>query len=101
MITQKIDNRLQTIFAALGVSASSLRNDSHFSRDLSLDSLEIANLKHQVEMRFCIQIHYEQWWQLETVGQLKDYLSHELTFERDPVQATNRAVPGDMNGPSL
>jgi len=82
MTNQQINTRLQDILANVGISLSALTDQASFSKDLGLDSLDITDLLLQVEISFGIRIPDEDWWQLQTLGQLKAYLIGEaITIE--------------------
>ncbi|MVM30249.1 phosphopantetheine-binding protein [Spirosoma sp. HMF4905] len=81
MTLSQINNRLQEILTNIGISLTALTDQASFSRDLGLDSLDITDLMLQVETSFCIRIPDEDWWKLQTVGQLKDYLADEMKFD--------------------
>ncbi|QIP14274.1 acyl carrier protein [Spirosoma aureum] len=76
-----INSRLQDILVNMGVNLTALTDQANFIRDLGLDSLDVTDLLIQVENSFSIRIPDEDWWKLQTVGQLKNYLSHEVTFD--------------------
>ena len=86
MTSSQIDNRLQKVLTGMGIHKSALTRQAHFSRDLGLDSLDIADLIIQTEDRFGVRIPNEYWDQLETVGQLTDFLTQELKMEQHPWQ---------------
>ena len=81
MTTQQISTRLQTILSDIGISITSLGDDISFSKDLGLDSLDVTDLLIQVENSFSIRIADQDWWKLQTLKQLKDYLADELMFD--------------------
>ncbi|MFD2572650.1 acyl carrier protein [Spirosoma soli] len=81
MTIQQINSRLQEILINVGLSPSALTDQASFTRDLGLDSLDVTDLLLQVEINFGIRIPDEDWWMLQTVGQLKEYLSIELRFD--------------------
>ena len=82
MTNQQINIRLQEILTNIGISPSALTDQASFSKDLGLDSLDITDLLLQVEISFGIRIPDEDWWQLQTLGQLKAYLIGEaITIE--------------------
>jgi acyl carrier protein len=81
MTLSQINNRLQEILTNIGISLTALTDQANFSRDLGLDSLDLTDLMLQVEISFGIRIPDEDWWKLQTVGQLKDYLADEMIFE--------------------
>lgn len=84
MTTQQINTRLQTILTGVGISLTALTDQASFSKDLGLDSLDVTDLLIQVESSFGIRIPDEDWWGLQTIGQLKTYLFGELTFAGGP-----------------
>ena len=90
MTTQQINKRLQEILTDIGISLASLTDQANFNGDLGLDSLDVTDLLIQVEFSFGIRIPDEDWWKLRTIGQLKDYLSTELTFDAGP---PDRLIP--------
>ncbi|QMW06140.1 acyl carrier protein [Spirosoma foliorum] len=81
MTLSQINNRLQEILASIGISLTALTDQASFARDLGLDSLDITDLMLQVETSFNIRIPDEDWWKLQTVGQLKNYLADEMIFD--------------------
>lgn len=81
MTPQQINTRLQTILTNIGISLAALTDQASFSKDLGLDSLDVTDLLIQVEVGFGIRISDEDWWKLQTIGELKNYLSDELTFD--------------------
>lgn len=81
MTLSQIHNRLQEILASIGISLTALTDQASFARDLGLDSLDITDLMLQVETSFNIRIPDEDWWKLQTVGQLKNYLADEMIFD--------------------
>ena len=81
MTMQQINSRLQEILASTGLTLSTFTDQATFGRDLGLDSLDIIDLLIQVESRFSIRIPDEDWWKLQTIGQLKDYLFIEMRFD--------------------
>ncbi|RIV27787.1 acyl carrier protein [Fibrisoma montanum] len=81
MTLQQINSRLQEILTGMGVSIASLSDQANFARDLGLDSLDVTDLLVRVEHQFSIRIPDDDWWKLQTIGQLKDYLLGETAFD--------------------
>ena len=81
MTLHQINSRLQEILTNIGLSLTSLTDQASFTHDLGLDSLDVTDLLLQVETNFSIRIPDEDWWKLQTIGQLKDYLAQELLFD--------------------
>ena len=84
MTLHHVNNRLHGILMAMGVSLVALTDQANFNRDLGLDSLDVTDMLTQVEYAFGIRIPDEDWWTLQTFGQLSTYLVAELTFDPDP-----------------
>lgn len=82
MTRSQINTQLQDILTSVGISLTALTDQASFSRDLGLDSLDLTDLMLQVETRFGIRIPDEDWWTLQTVGQLKTYIAREVIFEQ-------------------
>jgi acyl carrier protein len=81
MTRQQLNNRLLDVFTSIGLSVTALTDQAHFSRDLGLDSLDSTDLMLQIETSFSIRIPDEDWWRIQTVGQLKTYLAGEVIFD--------------------
>lgn len=82
MTTQQINTRLQEILTNVGISLSALTDQANFINDLGLDSLDVTDLLIQVESSFGIRIPDEDWWKLQTLGQLRAYIvGEEFTIE--------------------
>ena len=86
MNINKIQQRLQYIFSNIGLSETAVTDQAHFTRDLGLDSLDLADLIVQAEHSFGLSIPDEDWDGLQTVGELKQYLATELN------QSTERSA---------
>ena len=78
MNTNQIQQRLQYIFSNIGLSETAVTDQAHFTRDLGLDSLDLADLIVQAEHSFDLIIADEDWIEMQTVGELKQYLATEL-----------------------
>lgn len=96
MTIGQIDSRLKETLTNVGLNLSSLTDQARFIKDLGLDSLGVTDLLIQVEFNFGIRIPDEYWWKLQTIGQLKDYLSAELTVDADPIGGTKPVAPGNV-----
>lgn len=81
MTLEQINSRLQVILTNIGVSFNALTGQTHFNRDLGLDSLDVTDLLVEVETSFSIRIPDDVWWKLQTVGQLTSYLADEMVFD--------------------
>lgn len=55
-----------------------ITRESHLSKDLGLDSLDIVDLVLQIEDLFQVSIPDDEYWQLKTAGQLDDYLKIKI-----------------------
>lgn len=85
MTTSLIDDELIKLLLGIGIDRSALTDHAHFSRDLGLDSLDIADLIMQAEDHFGIRIPDDYWNKLQTVGQLKDFLAQEINPDEKSV----------------
>ena len=81
MTRLQLNDRLQEVLTDIGINRTALTDETNFSRDLGLDSLDVTDLLLQVEMYFGIRIPDEDWWELQTIGQLKAYLAKEVLFD--------------------
>lgn len=81
MTLSQLNDRLLNVLADMGISQNALTDGAHFSWDLGLDSLDITDLLLQVETYFGIRIPDEDFWKLETFGQLKTYVAGELFLD--------------------
>lgn len=78
MTRLQLNDRLQEVLTDIGINRAALTDEANFSRDLGLDSLDVTDLLLQVEIYFGIRIPDEDWWELQTIGQLKAYLAKEV-----------------------
>ena len=86
MTLHQINDQLTLILTNMGIRLASLTDQAHFNRDLGLDSLDVTDMLTQVEYRFGIHIPDNDWWTLQTFGQLSAYLIAELTLTPNPTQ---------------
>ena len=105
MTRHQLNERLLTLLVNKGVTATALTDEANFNRDLGLDSLDVIDVLLDVEVSFSIRIPDEDWWLLQTVGQLKTYLSNEVLTDQAgpdrliPPRSVYGAAVG-MNAPS-
>lgn len=85
MTHYQLNDRLQKILTDIGLSLTALTDEANFSRDLGLDSLDVTDLLLQVETYYGIRISDEDWWKLETIGQLKAYLAQVMLLDKEPL----------------
>ncbi|GAB4038716.1 MULTISPECIES: acyl carrier protein [Spirosoma] len=69
--------RVIDILKQFGVSESSVTEQTHFSRDLGLDSLDSVDLIMQLEQEFGIRIPDEDHHKLATMQGVLTYLEAE------------------------
>lgn len=69
--------RVIDILKQLGVPESAITDQTHFSRDLGLDSLDSVDLIMQLEQEFGIRIPDEDYEKLTTMQGVLDYLEAE------------------------
>lgn len=77
MTTNQIQDYLNVLMTEAGVDPALVNNEAHFGRDLGLDSLDVIGLLLEIERCFAIRIPDEDWWQLNTVGQLVSYICRD------------------------
>jgi acyl carrier protein len=70
-------NRVIEILKQFGIPESAITNQTHFSRDLGLDSLDTVDLIMQLEKAFGIRIPDEDYEKLTTMQGVLDYLEAE------------------------
>jgi acyl carrier protein len=74
-----MNDQLRALLAAnAGLPFTSIKDDSHLSKDLGLDSLDTVDLVLQMEDMFNIAIPDEDYQGLQTVGQFCDYLQSKV-----------------------
>ena len=78
MTAYQLTNRLDNLLIEMGFNPATLTDQTYFSEYPGLDSTGITDLFMLVEDSFGVLIDDERWHQLETVGQLKEYLQHKL-----------------------
>ncbi|GAB3221671.1 acyl carrier protein [Spirosoma arcticum] len=83
MTRHQLNERLLTLLVSKGATPTALTDEANFNRDLGLDSLDVTDVLLDVESSFSIRIPDEDWWLLQTVGQLKAYLANEVLFDQD------------------
>lgn len=69
--------RVIDILKEFGVSESAITNETHFTRDLGLDSLDSVDLIMQLEREFGIRIPDEDYEKLTTMQGVLTYLEAE------------------------
>ena len=62
------------IAEALGINQDSIKDESNFINDLGADSLNIVEIVMEIEDEYGIVIPDEDVEQLNTVGDLKNYI---------------------------
>ena len=68
------------ILKQFGVPESAITDQTHFSRDLGLDSLDNVDLIMQLEQTFGIRIPDEDYSKLTTMQGVIDYLQAEQSL---------------------
>ena len=62
------------IAEALGINQDSIKDESNFINDLGADSLNIVEIVMEIEDEYGIEIPDEDVEELNTVGDLKNYI---------------------------
>jgi acyl carrier protein len=65
---------IDIIVEQLGVDASDVTLDKHFTEDLNADSLDLTELVMTIEEHFGLEISEEDAGSLRTVGDLVNYI---------------------------
>jgi acyl carrier protein len=73
-----ISSKLFSCFNELGIEKSSLSDSAHIIKDLGLDSLDLADLVMRLEMAFNINIPDTDWSEIQTFGDIQNYLSNRI-----------------------
>ena len=68
------------ILKQFGIPESAITAQTHFSRDLGLDSLDTVDLIMQLEQTFGIRIPDEDYSKLTTMQAVLDYLQAEQSI---------------------
>lgn len=68
------------ILKQFGIPESAITDQTHFSRDLGLDSLDSVDLIMQLEQTFGIRIPDEDYSKLTTMQGVIDYLQAEQSL---------------------
>ena len=66
------------IAKSLGISLDSIKDDSNFINDLGADSLNIVEIVMEIEDEYGIVIPDEDVEELNTVGDLKNYIKDNI-----------------------
>lgn len=69
--------QVMEILKQFGIPESAITDQTHFSRDLGLDSLDSVDLIIQLEQAFGIRIPDEDYLKLTTLQGVLDYLQAE------------------------
>lgn len=69
--------RVIEILKQFGVPESAITEQTHFARDLGLDSLDTVDLIMQLEKAFGIRIPDEDYFKLTTLRSVLNYLEAE------------------------
>ncbi|WP_461114842.1 acyl carrier protein [Spirosoma jeollabukense] len=70
-------NQVIEILKQFGISESAITDQTHFTRDLGLDSLDTVDLIMQLEKEFGIRIPDEDYSKLTTMQGVLTYLEAE------------------------
>lgn len=62
----------------MGIAPKAITDNSNFSKDLGLDSLDISELMMEFELKFNVEIPYNEAEKIQTVRQAIDYLNQQL-----------------------
>jgi len=74
---QKYDTLL---IKTLGISQNQIKSEVHFINDLGIDSLDLIELTMIIEKEFKILIPDTEAEQLNTIGEVEDYIKNKLNW---------------------
>jgi acyl carrier protein len=87
--------KLYHIVQSLGVPPARLHDHAKFGKDLGLDSLEVAELLGQVELRFEVSIPARDYARVQSIAALATYLAARLgQGSKAPAASASQLVPG-------
>jgi acyl carrier protein len=91
--------KLYHIVQSLGVPPARLHDHAKFGKDLGLDSLEVAELLTQVELRFRVSIPARDYAHVQSIAALAAYLAARLgRGSKAPVTPASQVVQGGPAG---
>ncbi|MEM1119776.1 MAG: acyl carrier protein [Bacteroidota bacterium] len=68
---------IQTLFY-MGISPKAITDNSNFSKDLGLDSLDISELMMELELKLKVEIPFYEVEKIQTVKEAVDFLNQQL-----------------------
>lgn len=74
-ITDRIKSTIQEV---IGVPTKELTSKTRFARDLGMDSLDLTDLAMTIEFYFHFKVVDAEFQEIETVGQLIDYVQQKV-----------------------
>jgi acyl carrier protein len=64
----------------LGLDPNSLKAHAHFKNDLGIDSLDLIELRMEIEKKFSLVIHEEEAGKLTTVGSIITFIRGKRNY---------------------
>lgn len=81
MTKQKITAEIKLILLQMGIPAKAMTKQASYYKDLGLDSLDVAELMMEFELRFGLQIQCTAIEKINTIQDTVDYVSGELVLQ--------------------
>lgn len=79
MIATNCEEKIKSIIAEkLGIEAETLSNQTHFTDDLAVDSLDLVEVIWEMEKEFKVSIPDEDIEKMTTVGDLVHYIEERV-----------------------
>ena len=77
MTKQKITAEIKLILIQMGISPAAITKKATYDKDLGLDSLDVAELMMEFELRFDLPIHCTAFENIKTIKDTVDYISQQ------------------------
>jgi acyl carrier protein len=72
--------KISDCFEEMGVSIAEISKSANLISDIGLDSLDVIELLFRIEYSFNITIPDNDWYSLETIEKIEEYLAYKLRF---------------------
>ncbi|UII22282.1 acyl carrier protein [Fulvivirga ligni] len=72
-------DEVKNVLTEVGLEPSSITRDSHLSKDLGLDSLDLTDLMMRLEVKFGLQVVDVEAEKLATVEDVANYMDSKLS----------------------
>ena len=75
--------KISDCFEEMGVSIAEISKSANLISDIGLDSLDVIELLFRIEYSFNITIPDSDWYSLETIEKIEEYLGQKLLFRNN------------------